>query len=37
MMDCNIVVSEFEHQWRYYDPFRTLGKGMNPLIRPTMV
>ena len=33
-MDCGIVVSEFEPQSRYYDPFRTntLGKGMNPLI-----
>ena len=37
-MDCGIVVSEFEHQSRYYVHFRanTLGKGMNPLILPAM-
>ena len=33
-MDCEIVVSEFVLQSRYYVHFRanTLGKGMNPLI-----
>ena len=37
-MDCEIVVSEFELQSRYYVYFRTntLGKGMNPLILPGM-
>ena len=37
-MDCGIVVSEFVLQLRYYIHFRanTLGKGMNPLILPTM-
>ena len=37
-MDCEIVVSEFELQLRYYVHFRTntRGKGMNPLILPTM-
>ena len=32
-LDSGIVVSEFELQLRYYNPFRTntLGKGMNPL------
>ena len=37
-MDCEIVVSEFEHQSRYYVNFRanTLGKVMNPLILPVM-
>ena len=37
-MDCGIVVSELELQSRYYVHFRanTLGKGMNPLIPPTM-
>ena len=37
-MDCGIVESEFELQSRYYVHFRTntLGKGMNPLILPTM-
>ena len=35
-MDCEIVVTEFELQSRYYVHFRTnaLGKGMNPLILP---
>ena len=35
-MDCEIVVSEFVLQSRYYVHFRanTLGKGMNPLILP---
>ena len=34
VMDCGIVVSEFEFQLRYYVHFQanTLGKGMNPLI-----
>ncbi len=37
-MDCEIVVSEFEIQSRYYVHFRTntLGKGMKPLILPVM-
>ena len=37
-MDCGIVVSEFVLQSRYYVHFRanTLGKGMNPLILPSM-
>ena len=37
-MDCEIVVSEFVLQSRYYVHFRTntLGKGMNPLILPAM-
>ena len=37
-MDCGIVVSEIVLQSRYYIHFRanTLGKGMNPLIFPTM-
>ena len=37
-MDCEIVVSEFEIQTRYYVHFRknTPGKGMNPLILPAM-
>ena len=37
-MDCRIVVREFVLQSRYYVHFRanTLGKGMNPLILPTM-
>ena len=37
-MDCEIVVSEFEFQLRYYVHFRvnTPGKGMNPLILPAM-
>ena len=32
VLDCRIVVSEFELQLRYYIHFRTntLGKGMNP-------
>ena len=36
--DCEIVVSEFELQSRYYAHFRanTLGKGMNPFIIPSM-
>ena len=38
VMDCGIVVSEFVLQSCYYVHFRanTLGKGMNPLILPTM-
>ena len=37
-MDCEIVVSEFEIQSRYYVHFRTntLGKGMNLFILPDM-
>ena len=37
-MDCEIIVSEFELQLRYYVHFRanTFGKGMNPLILPAM-
>ena len=37
-MDCEIVVSEFELQLRYYVHFRanTLGKGMNPFMFPAM-
>ena len=35
---CEIVVSEFEDQSRYYVHLRknTLGKGMNSLILPVM-
>ena len=38
VIDCGIVVNEFEFQSRYYVHFRinTLGKGMNPLILPAM-
>ena len=34
VQDCDIVVNEFELQWRCYARFRsnTLGKGMNSLI-----
>ena len=32
-LDCEIVMSEFEFQSRYYVHFR---KGMNPLILPAM-
>ena len=37
-MDFGTVVSEFELQLHYYVHFRTntLGKGMNPLILPTI-
>ena len=37
-MDCEIVVSEFVLESRYYVHFRanTLGKGMNPHILPAM-
>ena len=36
VMDYGMIVSEFEHQSRYYVHFRanTLGKDMNPLILP---
>ena len=36
VLDCEIVVSEFELQSRYNVHFRTntLGKGMEPLILP---
>ena len=38
MLDCDIVVSEFEFQSRNYIHFstNTLRKGMNPLILPNM-
>ena len=38
VMDCGIVISEFELQSHYVVHFRTntLGKGMNPLILPAM-
>ena len=38
VLDCEIVVREFELQSHYYVHFRanTLGKGMNPLILPAM-
>ena len=38
VMDCRIVVSEFEFQSHYYVHFgmNTLGKGMNPLVLPAM-
>ena len=32
VLDCNIVVSEFELQSCYYVHFQTLGKSVNPLI-----
>ena len=37
-MDCGILLSEFELQSPYYIHFRanTVGKGMNPLILPSM-
>ena len=37
-MDCEIVVSDFVLQLRYYVHFRanTLGKGINPAILPAM-
>ena len=37
-MDCEILVSEFVLQSRYYVHFRanTFGKGMNPLILPAI-
>ena len=38
MQNCNIIVSEFELQSRYYVHFWTniFRKGMNPLIPPAM-
>ena len=36
MLDCNIIVSEFKLQSNYYIHFRTLRKGMKPLITPAM-
>ena len=38
VMDCGIIISEFELQSRYNVHFQanTLGKGMNPLILPAM-
>ena len=37
VLDCDIVVSEFEHHSPYYVHFRTntLGEGVNPLITPS--
>ena len=35
-MNCEIVVSEFDLQLRYYFQTITLGKGMNPLILQAM-
>ena len=37
-MDCEIVISDFVLQSRYYVYFQanTLGKGMNPIILPAM-
>ena len=37
-IDCEILLSEFERQSRYYVNFwaNTHGKGMNPLILPAM-
>ena len=34
VLNCDIIVIEFEHQLRYYVPFQTntLGKGMNFVI-----
>ena len=39
VMDCDIVIKEFEFQSRYYFHFwtNTFGKGMNPLIPLAMV
>ena len=38
VLDCGIVVSEFELQSRYHVRFRTntFGKSLNPLILPAM-
>ena len=38
MIDCDIIVSEFELQSHYYVYFRTNtpGKNMNPFILPSM-
>ena len=36
LLDCDIVVSEFELQLRYYVHFWTLREGMDPLITPVM-
>ena len=37
-MDCEIIVHEFNLELLYYVHFQTntLGKGMNPLILPSM-
>ena len=36
MLDCNIIVNEFEIKLRHYVPFWTniIGKGMSPQISP---
>ena len=36
VLDCDIIVSEFERQSRYYIDFRTntIEKGINPFIDP---
>ena len=38
VLDCDIILSEFEHQSHNYVHFRTntLGKGINPLIPPAI-
>ena len=38
VMDCNLIVSEFELQLFYYIHYRTntLGKYMNSIVPPTM-
>ena len=38
VLDCDIVVSDFELQSRYYVHYQTitLGKGMNALISPAI-
>ena len=36
VIDCGIVVSEFELLSFYYFRINTLGKGMNPFILPAM-
>ena len=39
VLDCDIEVSEFKLQSRYFVHFRTnnLGKSMNPLISPALL
>ena len=38
MLDCKIIVNDFEHQLHYYIHFQTntIVKGMNIIIPPTM-
>ena len=36
VLDCDILVSKFELQWRYYVQFRTNALGMKLLIPPAM-